>query len=46
MDEWSYKRDLEFDLLATNCRRRGQACNKIKRARELLYSFDQSGTGE
>ena len=41
MDERGYQRDLKLDLLAAQRRRGRQRRDLIKRARELLYGFNQ-----
>ena len=41
MEEWGYQRDLELDLLTTQCGSARQARNLAEGTRELLYCFDQ-----
>ena len=41
MDEWSYERDLKFDLLSAQCRGRWQFFNLGEGSRELLDGFNQ-----
>ena len=44
MDEWSYKRNLKFNLLATQRGSSGQGRNLVERTLELLYGFSKRRT--